>query len=164
MRQKFATVEKVQLTQDVLYENEQPSQVNGPTGRGTHVIRIYLRGPSGGEWVEHLPNGGFDMGNPTLQFLAYVGAKLSDFDGHTLEVNRQVPVLRTGEDEYAMSNDVLEVGAEMLEEVSWSPIVDHESDDPGSNAAPNGSDDDNDDDNIRVINDDDSDGVTVHVE
>ncbi|WP_226041211.1 hypothetical protein [Natrinema sp. DC36] len=163
----MGTVKKIQYTTAALFEDPMRDQKNGPTGAGTNVLRVTFRGPSGDIHIHDLPNGDFTLLNPTLQFLAYIGRRPSDLNGTKLEMSGvQIPVVRTGKDDYSVAKGVLEVGEERLEECVWGPLVGAETEPIEDGAAVEGGNDDNDTDSdvaeITVENDPDRRGLTIH--
>lgn len=119
----------------------------GPKVNGAPVLRVVFE-YAGEEHTHDLPNGEFTLSNPALQFLAYVGLQPTDIDGNRYVPSQRlvVPVVRNGEDSYALHNEVLEAGAVNLQNADWTPTVEG---------------DDDEDYSVEV---DDGNGVTVHVE
>lgn len=141
----------------------------GPKANGIEVLRVRFE-YDGEYYVHDIPNGNFRLDNPALQFMAYIRTKPSEFDGQSYKPSGHisVPVVRDGENSYALSNEALEVGAETLEKVVWSPDLEvrreDESDTDASQDGSDSDDDDGEDDKVEVENDPEEDGLTVHVE
>lgn len=108
----------------------------GPKANGMPVLRVHFE-YGGGTHRHDVPNGDFTLGNPALQILAYLALKPSDFDGQTLEPSSHVvvPVVRDGEESYALSNTAIEMGSKALENVAWSPNLDMRNDDDSDDTA-----------------------------
>lgn len=122
--------EKQGRVQSVTYmkaDDQDPTHLAsaGPKVNGIPVLRVEFA-YKGGTYTHDIPNGDFNVENPTLQFLAYLGLRPSDLDGQRLDVgSTTAPLVRTGENDYAIHADALEMGRERLEDVVWSPMVDH---------------------------------------
>lgn len=120
---KYADIERLRFTKADDQDPMHPASA-GPKANGIPVLRVVFT-YGGSTYTHDVPNGEFRLDNPALQFLAYIGRKPSDWpdNSQTLELDQHivVPVLRDGEDSYALSNEALEMGAEALENADWFP-------------------------------------------
>lgn len=136
---------------------------------GKDVLRVEFEDQNGETQSHDIPNGGFNVGNPTLQFLAFLDVRPSEMNGTSIDLSGYTaPLVRTGRNEYQLANDVLEIGESKLRDKPWAPI-DNNRDDPqnGSQNDDSGGDDGGDggdDDDITVVNRRDSRGLTVNVD
>jgi len=161
---KMGNVERLTFLTDIVGEQQMTQPQAGPTGSGINLLRVLFEGPRGDMHTHDLPDGEFSTQNAALQFLAAIHKKPSDFDGMRLECSTQIPVVRNGRDSYALDNQIIETGAERIQEVVWCPMIDYDAEDKDeSGTATDGDDDDTDADPIRATLDDSSRGLTFHV-
>lgn len=92
---------------------------SGPSMNGAQVLRVRFH-DGAEEYTHDLPNGGFDIENPSLQFLAACGASPS----RTEDVRGTfVPVVPADEGPQAkgLAAPLMEHGREKLAELPWGP-------------------------------------------
>lgn len=136
---KLAEVSRLSYTKADDMDDTHPASA-GPKANGIPVLRVEFI-YEGSAYTHDIPNGEFRFDNPTLQFLAFLGMKPSDIDGthHELGTHIVAPVVRDGEDSYALSNEALEAGVEALDHVMWIETPDIDEDDESDESAPHSS-------------------------
>lgn len=93
---------------------------SGPSGTGAQVLRITFT-DGAEEYTHDLPNPGFDIENPSLQFLAFCNARPSDLEAAREAIVALVPAEGPGMDGKGIAAPVLDVGKERLAESVWGP-------------------------------------------
>lgn len=104
-------------------ESQQTAQVPDTKGpqpeMGKPALLVTIRAPDGEIYEHYLPNGGWSVANPALQFIARCGLTPSDVPCDIRYQDLQVPLAIDKEQNYHIHQKALEQGAMSLEESTW---------------------------------------------
>lgn len=132
----------------------------------TSVLDVFFHAPDGEYYYQTLPNNGWSVENPTLQFMALNDIRPSDFSGTTLDISDQHWLVQLAVSDYnfRLHQNVLNGGTAALEEAEWfAPHNDEESNSGQSESIGRGSNDGCGPPNVvQAYNESDS-GFTVEV-
>ena len=134
----------------------------------TSTFDVHFHAPDGEYYRHTLPNTGWSVENPTLQFLALNNMKPSDIDGTAMNVEDRhwLAQLAVTEEGFLLHGMELSGGRGALENAEWfSPHDDEESDSGQSQPIGGGSDSDGGGQvGVKLADEDSDSGVTVEIE
>lgn len=98
--------------------------IDGPQGGDIDVLEVRFRAPDGDIYTHNIPNGEYNIMNPAMQFIAYLGLRPTEIEGTYLDVSGEefrVPLAATNDGEYVLNQQCLNTGQQRLVEASWFP-------------------------------------------
>jgi hypothetical protein len=144
------------------YRDAQPK-----LAQDTSVFDVHFHAPDGEYYCQTLLNTGWNVGNPTLQFMVINNMKPSDIDGVAtgVEDRHWIAQLAVVGGEFQLHEMELNGGREALENAEWfSPHDDEESNSGQSQPIGDGSDDDGGGQvGVKLADEESDSGVTVEV-